>query len=80
MVAQTTSVHPKKSSQKMRNVLKQIFEFVRFLVFEIWSILYSTFVVNCSESKSIRGLGAEAKVGVVGSEAPLTLKKNLNSS
>ena len=34
----------------MRNVLKRIYElmsfFVRFLVFEIWSILYSTFVVN----------------------------------
>ena len=34
----------------MCNALKRIFElmsfFVRLLVFEIWSILYSTFVVN----------------------------------
>ena len=31
----------------MRNALKQIFEFMSFfLVFEIWSILHFTFVVN----------------------------------
>ena len=51
MVASTMSMHPKKiSSQKIRNVLKRIFDlvifFFRFLVFEIWSILYSTFVVH----------------------------------
>ena len=37
--------YEKKWSQKMRNVLKRVFVylifFVRFLVFEIWSILYS---------------------------------------
>ena len=48
-------IHPKKlfflSFQKMSNVLKQIFVFlsfffVRFLVFELWSILYFTFIVH----------------------------------
>ena len=35
-------------SQKMRNVLKRIFEFifVRFLVFKMWSILYSIVVYS----------------------------------
>ena len=36
------------SSQKMRNVLKLIFQFffVRFLVFDLWSVLYFTSVVH----------------------------------
>ena len=40
----------KKLSHKIRNILKRIFEcmsfFVRFLVLEIWSILYSTVFNN----------------------------------
>ena len=39
-----------KMSQKMRNVLKRIFEYrvfiVQFLVYELWSILYFTFLVH----------------------------------
>ena len=39
-----------KMSQKLRNVLKQIFEifsfFVRILVFKLWSILYFAFVLH----------------------------------
>ena len=43
-------IHLATKMKNMRNVLKRIFEFMRFfarfLVFEIWSILYFTFVMH----------------------------------
>ena len=49
MFLPTKNVKKEIQSQKMSNVLKRIFEvFARFVVFEIWSIIYSTFIVNWS--------------------------------
>ena len=67
----------------MRNVLQRIFEFlsffVRFVVFEIWSILYSTFIVNWSgnliqkykpENQLARGIQFKSIQGL-GAEPPV---------
>ena len=57
----------KKLSHEMRNVLERIFVFlifffVRFLIFELWSILYFTLVVHFAPHTPHQGLRPQARM------------------